>query len=538
MPHTLHSPPHAHLQLEASQLEVKDGAAEVAARERTIEELERKEEEGAARIKQAQAMYESMRAEKNGVAKALIEAHESNSELSRKSRVQSNQLETMKEDLHAKDRALIAEQFEHRAVEKRLDQRGHEVEALRRLVEEANANVNKQDAQVAELGVTVRALEAEAAVAKRAFDRVVTERDLLCEQLVRRNDELALSREKLSVASTALASGERAFGEKLEEARMLRIAVADARRSASVAEAGRRASGNLLGEVARLQNELTLERSKLQALAEEEARPANIHRWRRLEAADPDAFDALQKVAVLQRRLIRAMETSVAKGEEAARAEARVVELLSAAAEATPPAGLVEALATAQFACNERARALKAAQGELLMARARIADLKATVQGYETEAAAAVVLGKAADPRGGTTGGRSRSGSVGNAGAIAPPAAATHAIGKDGDIAPSQPTEADPASDSAAASESRRRSRGAAGSDAAAVHNIATTTTPRSTGSSSKHTRRKRAGTTTGVTTPHNSSSNSSGAQQDITLLAVVGLPASAPGPTAAVPSG
>ena len=88
---------------------------------------------------------------------------------------------------------------EHQSVEKRLEQRTHEVEQLKRLLDEANASITKQDNEVADLNQTIRRLDAEALAQKRAYDQVVTERDILGTQLIRRNDELALLYEKLSI---------------------------------------------------------------------------------------------------------------------------------------------------------------------------------------------------------------------------------------------------------------------------------------------------------------------------------------------------
>jgi hypothetical protein len=65
-------------------------------------------------------------------------------EMNRKSKLQTNQIEQMKEDVHAKERGLVAEQFERQSAEKRLEQKSHEVDQLKRLLDEANVNVTKQ----------------------------------------------------------------------------------------------------------------------------------------------------------------------------------------------------------------------------------------------------------------------------------------------------------------------------------------------------------------------------------------------------------
>jgi chromosome segregation ATPase len=66
----------------------------------------------------------------------------------------------------------VAEEFEHQSVEKRLEQRVHEVEQLKRLLEEANSNITKQDSEIGDLNSTIRRLDAEALAQKRAYDQV------------------------------------------------------------------------------------------------------------------------------------------------------------------------------------------------------------------------------------------------------------------------------------------------------------------------------------------------------------------------------
>lgn len=71
-------------------------------------------------------------------------------------------------------------------------------------------------------------------------------------------------------------------------------------------------------ELYELQRELLQERTKVRALSEELENPANPHRWRRLEGADPSAYEMVHKIQSLQKRLI-------AKTEEVRTAPARML---------------------------------------------------------------------------------------------------------------------------------------------------------------------------------------------------------------------
>ena len=60
----------------------------------------------------------------------------------------------------------------------------------------------------------------------------------------------------------------------------------------------------LRNEVYQLQRELLQERTKVRALSEELENPMNVHRWRKLEGSDPATYELVQKIHMLQKRLI------------------------------------------------------------------------------------------------------------------------------------------------------------------------------------------------------------------------------------------
>ena len=61
-------------------------------------------------------------------------------------------------------------------------------------------------------------------------------------------------------------------------------------------------------EVYQLQRELLQERTKVRALSEELENPINVHRWRKLEGSDPATYELVQKIHMLQKRLIEKSE--------------------------------------------------------------------------------------------------------------------------------------------------------------------------------------------------------------------------------------
>ena len=79
-------------------------------------QLQKKIAEGEARLKQQQNLYEAVRSDRNLYAKNLIESQDEIAEMKRKFKVMTRQIEQLKEEIQAKDQALVKEHFEHMKV--------------------------------------------------------------------------------------------------------------------------------------------------------------------------------------------------------------------------------------------------------------------------------------------------------------------------------------------------------------------------------------------------------------------------------------
>ena len=371
--------------IESLTKQIDDKDEELRVRDIQIKEMEKREEEVHQKLKAAQAMYEAMRTERNMTTKSLLETEEEVSELKRKSKVQGNQIDTLKEDIHGKDKALVAEQFETASLHKRLQQRAHEVDGLRKLLDDATMDVEKQANEIRNLNAALRRMDAEALAQKRAFDQVIEERDIISQQLTRRNDELALLHEKLSIMTTMAAKGEQQYSARLDDIRILKLKIADQMRQLNHLQDGRNTGvADLKTEVARMQRELMAEQSKCKALSDELQNPLNVHRWRKLEGTDPSAAETLSKLHTLQKRLIIKTEEVVEKEIALSKKDKELNELKAKLAD-VPASDIAEQLTTTQLALNERTRQLKAVASEITMAQAQVNEYKFEVEKVNKE---------------------------------------------------------------------------------------------------------------------------------------------------------
>jgi len=357
----------------------KEALEEVKLKEMRVNELAKKVAEWEAKLKQQQQLYESVRGDRNVYSKALIEAQDEIAETKRKFKIMNHQIDQLKEEIAAKDHALVKEHFDRERAEKAKDALREENGRLRRLLEQHDDTVHKQDAEVRRLAAMIRRLDDEALGQRKEYDQVVNERDILGTQLIRRNDELALLYEKLKIQASTLRKGEAQYAGRLRDLRAMKLKAVDLERELRVAKTGNSAMGDLKREVARLQRELLQEKTKVKALSEELENPMNVHRWRKLEGSDPATYEMIQKIQMLQRRLIAKTEEAVEKDLLLQEKEKLYAEMKAILARQPGPE-VAEQLSVYQASLKEKTRQMKAMAAELNMYQAQVNEYK-----YEVE---------------------------------------------------------------------------------------------------------------------------------------------------------
>ena len=290
---------------------------EVKVRDAEITDLQRSIQEGEGRLKQQQALYEAVRSDRNLYSKNLLEAQAEVAELKRRFKVASHQIEQLKEEIGTKDVGLVKEHFDHMKVEKEKDSLQLELTKAKQQIVEAESVITSQTSEIQKLNQIISEADAERVRQRKEYDVVVADRDILGTQLVRRNDELSLLYEKIKIQQSTLSKGAVQYRERINEIRLLKIKIGELRRELGVLRNGVANVDVLKREVHFLGRELLAERTKVKALSEELENPLNVHRWRKLEGSDPAAFEMIQRIQTLQKRLIVKTEEARALPQDA-----------------------------------------------------------------------------------------------------------------------------------------------------------------------------------------------------------------------------
>lgn len=366
---------------EASELtqKVLQHMEDVKVREMQIFDYKKKIAEAETKLKQQQNLYEAVRSDRNLYSKNLIESQDEITEMKRKLKIMNHQIDQLKEEIMAKEAALVKEHLEHQRVEKEKDALKAELQRMKQQAAESKAYIEQQEVEERKLLKIISEADAERLRQKKELDQVISERDILGTQLVRRNDELALLYEKIKIQQSTLNKGEIQYRQRLEDIRLLKLEIKKLRREKNILTKSVANVEDLRREVYHTQRELLRERTRCKALEEELENPMNIHRWRKLEGSDPSTYEMIQKIQTLQRRLIQKTEEVVEKELLIQEKEKLYMELKQILARQPGPE-VAEQLGIYQQTLKEKTKQMKGMSSELNMYEAQVKEYK-----YEIE---------------------------------------------------------------------------------------------------------------------------------------------------------
>ncbi|XP_063236629.1 cilia- and flagella-associated protein 58-like [Bacillus rossius redtenbacheri] len=327
------------------------------------------------KLRQQQTLYDAARADRNSLSQSLLESQAETTELKRKLKIMSHQVEQMKEDISHKEGQLIKGELALQRAEKEREGLRGELNRLQQDVRACQQQIQEMQLEERKLQRAVQQGDEERQRQHKEIRQIMNERDILGTQLVRRNDELALVYKKDRILETTLSRGQAQYDQRLDDIRLLRLEIRRLRREKGLLVDSVTNSTDLRQEVFHLQRDLAREQTKCRALEEELQTPLNVHRWRKLEGSDPDRYELLQKVRLLQRRLLAQSDAAVER-------EARLRELERMQAErpaAEPQEGpsTAELLHRAQAQMRDKQRKIKGLLAELSMCEAQASEYKA-----------------------------------------------------------------------------------------------------------------------------------------------------------------
>jgi len=350
-------------------------AEEIKLQEVQVSDLQHKIVEGGARLKQQQNMYEAVRSDRNLYSKSLIESQEEIAEMKRRFKVMNHRIEQLKEDIQAKDHDLVKEHFEHHKVMKEREQLKNELTKIKKQIVSSEQIVVNQRAEIQKLNQIIQEADEERVRQRKEHDAIISERNILQRQLVKRQEELGDVYEKIKVNWSSLQQGEARYQELLAETDFLKQRIVVLKRDRVAVSRKQEDGGELDSTVQQLEKELLHEKAKVRALSDELGRPINVHRWRVLESSDPQRLELVHKIQSLQRRIIEKTEEVVEKDLFIQEKEKLYIELKNVLGRQPGPE-VAEQISVYQTNLKQKVTQMKAMQHELEMYKQQVEEFK------------------------------------------------------------------------------------------------------------------------------------------------------------------
>lgn len=357
---------------------------EVKRKEMQLYQLKKRIAEHESKLKQQQGLYEAVCSDRNLCSKNLIEARDEITEMKRKLKIMSHQIDQLKEEIASKEGALVKSNMDLVHVERDKESLSAELSARKQELETTKQLMENLRAEERKLRKIISEASAERARQKKELEQVINERDILGSQLIRRNDELSLLYEKIKIQQSTLNKGEVQYTQRLEDIRILKLEIKKMRRERNILTKSVANIDDIRRELYHVQRELLRERTRCKALEEELENPMNIHRWRKLEGSDPSTYEMIQKIHTLQRRLIQKTEEVVEK-ELLIQEKEKLYMELKQILQRQPGPEVAEQLQIYQQTLKEKTKHMKSMASELNMYESQVSEHKMDIDRLQRE---------------------------------------------------------------------------------------------------------------------------------------------------------
>lgn len=281
----------------------KDTRQQVKMKELVVLDQTKRYNEINNRLKEFTALYDVIKTERNRHVNLIQSSQQVLAELREKINILQSEVEILKNESSAKDRALTKERAVHVSAVTQRDQLRMEVNDLMTTYRERQNAVEQQVQEIDKLNSIINRLERDMLALKSKYEKAVEERNAAGLQLIDRNDELCILYEKSNIQQETLRKGEIALQELEQHVRIIRLSVQEYRRQVSVMSWRLPEFEKLQARAKELEQALNEERERTQQLSTQLEDPGNAERWNNLGGEDMDVEEMMLKISVLQKRL-------------------------------------------------------------------------------------------------------------------------------------------------------------------------------------------------------------------------------------------
>lgn len=248
------------------QAEVVDSLSQIKKKEIMIYDFKKQMVQADTKLKHQQALYEAVQSDRNLHAKHLVENQAEIAEMKRKLKIMNYQINGYKEDINSKDEYLAKEKAENNRLLKDIEVINDETKNLKNQNEIAQAYIKTQLNEELKLNQFVKEAELERARQENSWQVLISERDNLCNQLMRQDEELTKVYGKIKSNTTSLMTSEKQYFKRLGEIQKIRNEIRQLSQFKNTLASETSQLKEMKLKLCRLEHEVIFEKTRVKAL--------------------------------------------------------------------------------------------------------------------------------------------------------------------------------------------------------------------------------------------------------------------------------
>lgn len=212
-------------------------------------------------------------------------------------------------------------------LEKKIRENKRDLELSDSLLKSTRAELKDFRSQNKTFKETLRENDVRFLKMKSELDKLLRERDLIANQMIRRTDENELLEKETSALKTSAERGKASYNDRLKDIKLMTNEIQNLRSQCNILKRTLENTTDMRHEVLQLHRKLNQERIKAKVFESETITPMNVHRWRKLKQFEPKTVDFLQKTQLLRRKVL-SQSAQIRKCEKIIEAFKAKIELL------------------------------------------------------------------------------------------------------------------------------------------------------------------------------------------------------------------
>ncbi|KAG8235998.1 hypothetical protein J437_LFUL016531 [Ladona fulva] len=273
-------------------------------------------------LKQKDNQYENVCRERYMFQRNLQEAKEEISNLKSKYKDIIQTLELIRNDTKEKSVQLVEQIAERGKAEQEVENLEEKLNKVQENLQHFKRDVEKELREEFGLKKIISERDDENRMLKREIEQLKKEQDVIKNKLFLKDDEISSLLKNVNELENTILKNKADYNQKVEEIRLIgtemkNLSVNEKYFRKEKAELVQTVneSNYLKKIICNLEEDILQEKVKSKTFEEELTNPLNFHRWRKLQAADPEIYELIQKIHFLQKRSLK-MAREVVEQEE------------------------------------------------------------------------------------------------------------------------------------------------------------------------------------------------------------------------------